>query len=166
MVCVACTADILLYHERSEKRNTRPTPLQKKKNIMKTVYCAVIAVLVSLASVSAKANTNKEKEAVTIAEKQVSVEYTGYNDNSVVFRVAFENPTAQKFSLIIKNEAGDVLYQGSYSDKSFSKAVHLLKEDSEMNPTFIVRVGSQRIERTFKVNTTSSATEEVVVVKQ
>jgi len=133
---------------------------------MKTVYCAVIAVLVSLASVSAKANTNKEKEAVTVAEKQVSVEYTGYNDNSVVFRVAFENPTAQKFSLIIKNEAGDVLYQGSYSDKNFSKAVHLLKEDSEMNPTFIVRVGSQRIERTFKVNTTSTASEEVVVVKQ
>ncbi|GGH62250.1 deoxyribodipyrimidine photolyase-like uncharacterized protein [Filimonas zeae] len=134
---------------------------------MKTVYCAVIAVLVSLVSVNtSKANNNKDKETVAIAEKQVSVTYTGYNDNSVVFRVAFENPTAQKFSLIIKNEAGDVLYQGSYSDTSFSKAVHLLKEDSEMNPTFIIRVGSQRIERTFKVNSTSSSTEEVVVVKQ
>lgn len=134
---------------------------------MKTVYCAVIAVLVSLATVNASKanNTNKEKEVTVVSEKQVSVEYTGYNDNSVVFRVAFENPTAQKFSLIIKNEAGEVLYQGAFTDAHFSKAVHLLKDESEMNPTFIVRVGSQKIERSFKVNTNSSVEDEVVVTK-
>lgn len=132
---------------------------------MKTVFCAVFAALVSLTVVSAKANNNKEKEVTVVSEKQVSIQYSGYNENSVVFRVGFENPTAQKFSLIIKNDAGDILYQGQFNDVNFSKAVHLLKDDSEMNPTFIIRVGNQRIERSFKVNTTSTAAEEVVVTR-
>ncbi|BAV05652.1 hypothetical protein [Filimonas lacunae] len=134
---------------------------------MKTVYCAVIALLVSLVAVpnSSKANTNKEKETTTVSEKQVTIQYTGYNENSVVFRVSFDNPTAQKFSLIIKNEAGDILYQGQYNEANFTKAVHLLKEADEMNPTFVIRVGNQRIERSFKVNSTSSSSEDVVVTK-
>ena len=57
-------------------------------------------------------NATKDKGKVTaITEDQLSVQYTGSNDNSVMFRVKFQNATAQKFSLIIKNDVGDVVYQ-------------------------------------------------------
>ncbi|SIS58241.1 hypothetical protein SAMN05421788_10166 [Filimonas lacunae] len=124
----------------------------------------VVALLLVCAPFLSKANANNEKE-VLLTEKQVSIQYAGYNDNSVVFRVKFENPTAQKFSLIIKNEAGDVLFQGKYSDTAFNKAVHILKEEAEMNPTFIIRVGNQKVEQTFSVSSNTDVVEDVVVTR-
>lgn len=110
-------------------------------------------------------NNENEKKEVLVSEKQVSVQYAGYNENSVVFRVKFDNPTAQKFSLIIKNESGDILFQGKYSDAAFNKAVHILKEESDMTPTFVIRVGSQKIEQTFSISSDADVRENVVVTK-
>lgn len=124
----------------------------------------VVAFLLVCAPFTSKAGEKNEKE-ILVSAKQVSVQYAGYNENSVVFRVKFDNPTAQKFSLIIKNEAGDVLFQGKYSDVAFNKAVHILKDEAEMNPTFIIRVGSQKIEQTFSVTSNTDVVEDVVVTK-
>lgn len=137
---------------------------------MKTNYRSVIALLVVLATAvfTAKANTiaDASKDAATVLEKQVSVKFEGNADNSVVFRVAFENPTAQKFTLIIKNDAGDVLYNGQFTDAHFSKAIHLLKDDSEMNPVFVIRSGNQKVEQAFKVSVNALNEDEVVVNRQ
>lgn len=137
---------------------------------MKTNYRLAIALLAVLiiTAFTSKANTNagKEETASALIEKQVSIQYSGTAENSVVFRVAFENPAAQKFSLIIKNDAGDVLYSGQFTDAHFSKAIHLLKEDSEMNPVFIIRAGNQKVEQAFKVNVNPVLEEEVIVSKQ
>lgn len=129
---------------------------------MKAVYAAVLALMI--APFAGKANTRSEKETAVVTEKQVSVQYAGASTNSVVFRVAFENPTLAKFTLIIKNEEGDILYQGKFNDEHFVKAVHLLKEESDMNPTFIVRAGDSKVERSFKV--TGGESEGGVVVTQ
>ncbi|GGH63039.1 hypothetical protein HNQ91_002613 [Filimonas zeae] len=129
---------------------------------------AAIAFLVAIASVvfAGKANAAEVKDNAAVLEKQVSVKYEGNAENSVVFRVAFENPTAQKFTLIIKNDAGDVLYTGQFNDANFSKAVHLLKEASEMNPVFVIRSGNQKVEQAFKVSVNANLESEVVVSKQ
>ncbi|GGH63061.1 hypothetical protein HNQ91_002608 [Filimonas zeae] len=136
---------------------------------MKTNYRFAIALFVTLvtAAFTSKANTIAEnKDNAAVLEKQVSVQYEGNAANSVVFRVAFENPTAQKFTLIIKNDAGDVLYNGQFNDAHFNKAIHLLKENSEMNPVFVIRSGNQKVEQAFKVNVNTDTEEEVVVTKQ
>ncbi|GGH74677.1 hypothetical protein HNQ91_004754 [Filimonas zeae] len=124
------------------------------------------ALVIAVMAVSAQAAEKNEKKETLVSAKQVSVQYAGYNDNSVVFRVKFDNPTAQKFSLIIKNDAGDVLFQGRYNDSTFNKAIHILKEESEMNPTFIIRVGNQKIEQTFSVTSNTDVVQDVVVTKQ
>lgn len=132
--------------------------------ITKSITAAVVAVLLLVASpFTSKANNNKEEAA--IIESQVSVQYAGASESAVMFRVQFANPGAQKFTLTIKNEAGDVLYRGHFTNANFSKTVHLLNEESEMNPVFIISAGDQKIERSFNVNRTSGTTEEVVVTK-
>jgi hypothetical protein len=136
---------------------------------MKINYRFAIAVLVVMVSAlfTVKANAAAStKDETAVLEKQVSVQYSGSEENSVVFRVAFENPNAQKFTLIIKNEAGDVLYNGQFNDAHFSKAVHLLKDQSEMNPVFIIRSGSQKVEQSFKVTVNADVESDVVVTKQ
>jgi hypothetical protein len=148
---------------------------QTKKEIMNTQSVRTVMARLTVAGFAAvvmliaspfnsKANDTKEKVA-TVSDKQVSVKYTGTNDNSVVFRVQFTNPTAQKFSFIIKNQAGDVLFSGQYTDVNFAKTVHLLKEEEEMNPTFIIRAGSQVIENSFSINSNVNVEEETVVTK-
>jgi hypothetical protein len=83
----------------------------------------------------------------------------------VVFRVQFNNPTAQKFSFLIKNEAGDILFSGQFTDVNFIKTIHLLKEEEDMNPTFIIRAGSQVIENSFSISSNTTVEEETVVTK-
>lgn len=131
---------------------------------MKAIYFLATVLTLMTAPFISKAGYNEknEKEAAVVTEKQVSVQYAGASSNSVVFRVSFENPAAAKFTLIIKNDEGDILYQGKFNDEHFVKAVHLLKEESDMNPTFIIRSGDSKVERTFKVTAGESDTDVVV----
>jgi len=135
-----------------------------RNTIAKSVAAGIVAVLLLVASpFTGKANNNKEEARF---ESQVSVQYAGASDNAVMFRVQFANPEAQKFTLTIKNEAGDVLYRGHFNNTNFSKTVHLLNEENEMSPVFIISSGDRKIERSFTVNRTTGTTEEVVVSKQ
>ena len=130
---------------------------------MKTMYSFFAAALLLIAvPFTGKANNNLT-ETTTISEKQVSVQYAGTNSNSVVFRVAFENSTAQPFTLIIKNEDGDILFQGKYTDAHFAKAIHLINDGNDITPTFIVRTEDQKFERSFKVSINNEEREQVIV---
>ena len=123
---------------------------------------AVAAVLVVSNPLSTLANGGHDKK-LGLTEEQVSVQYVGSNDNSVVFRVEFENPTSSKFWLIIKNDAGDVIYRKQFSDVHFAKSISFQKEESEIHPTFVIRNGENEIVRQFAV--TSTVTENTVVTK-
>lgn len=134
---------------------------------MKLLICAALSLTVSSACIpdTASAAPGKEKETATLSENQVTVNYVSYADNAVVFRVSVDNPAAVSFRLVIKNDAGDILFNGSYSDIRFDKAIHLIKEEDEISPVFIIRSGKQQIERSFKVSTAASGTEKVIVTR-
>lgn len=119
-----------------------------------------------LPSVTHAATNNDKKETATLSDKQVSVEYVTYVNNAVVFRVNVDNPAGISFRLVIKNDAGDILYNGAFTDVHFEKAIHLVKEEDEISPVFIIRSGKQQIERTFRVSSTTAGTEKVIVTKQ
>ena len=128
---------------------------------MKASFVSPLAKIVSafflgsalLLATPFSSNANNDKGKVTaISEDQLSVQYTGSNDNSVMFRVKFQNATAQKFSLIIKNDVGDVVYQDQFTTADFNKAVHILKDGEFNKATFIIRVGNQQIEQRFVIN--------------
>ena len=69
----------------------------------------------------------------------------------------------EKFWLIIKNDAGDVVYQQAYKDAHFSKTIRLPKEEGEMHPTFVIRTANDQVERKFVVN--RKVSEKVTVTK-
>jgi len=141
---------------------------------MKASFVSPLAKIVSafflgsalLLATPFSSNATKDKGKVTaITEDQLSVQYTGSNDNSVMFRVKFQNATAQKFSLIIKNDVGDVVYQDQFTTADFNKAVHILKDGEFNKATFIIRVGNQQIEQRFVINRNTEVVENVVVTK-
>lgn len=124
------------------------------------VLATATALLVSNPS---KANTIQDSKHVQPIDGQVSVKYTGSNSKTVVFRLSFENTNAERFWLIIKNDAGDVVYEEQFTDIHFDRNIFLDVEESKIKPTFIIRLKDQDIERKLSV-TKRTATEDGTAV--
>jgi hypothetical protein len=123
-----------------------------------SVLATAAALLVSN---PASANTIDDKSPVNA---QVSVKYTGSNSKTIVFRVNFENTTAEKFWLIIKNDAGEVVYEEQFTDLHFDRNVYLDVEETKIKPTFIIRLKDQDIERKLMVTKRNATVDGTAVV--
>jgi hypothetical protein len=123
----------------------------KNKYVANTLAAVAVALVFTIASPLASF-AGEGGKTTNLKDDQVSIQYVGSSDNQVVFHVEFENPTAEKFWLIIKNDAGDVVYRKQFSDVHFSKSICVVKEDTEIRPTFVIRNNNNEIVRKFAVN--------------
>jgi len=131
--------------------------------VVKAISAAAVTAVFFISNpIVSLANGGKNDKA-KLNDEQVTVQYVGANDNHVVFHINFQNPTGEKFWLIIRNDAGDVVYRKQFSDVNFSKSVYFENEQSEIRPTFIIRNNSNEITRQFAV--TKTITENTVVTK-
>ena len=124
------------------------------KAVAKIIAVALssIVILVSnpLASQANGGHTDSRKSSLT--DEKVSIKYIGSDNGQVIFHVEFENPTAEKFALIIRNDNGDVVYHQQFNDAHFSRNVYIDNVDSDIQPTFIIRgAGNTEIVRQFRV---------------
>ena len=126
-------------------------PVFANFNLRKSASVLAAAALLTLGSAKANANPIIEK-IISPTDKEVNVTFVGATDNSLVFHLDFDNKSGEKFSLIIKNDAGEVVYQATYNDIHFEKNIRIIKEDSEMHPTFVIRTSTEQVERKFSVN--------------
>jgi len=113
---------------------------------------ATVALLFVSNPLTSMAGTVKDKEKSAVVDEQVSVKYAGADEDTYLFRVEFSNPSAQKFSLIIKNDDGITVYNEKFSDVSFEKTFHLPKEGVDIQPTFIIRTANGDVKRSFFVS--------------
>ena len=120
------------------------------KTVAKAIAVALTALVVIVSNpLASQANGGSKK--VTLNDDQVSVKYVGTTDNKVVFQVAFENPTGEKFSLIIKNDNGDIVYHQQFNETHFAKNVYFENTESDIAPTFVIRNANNEIVRQFRV---------------
>jgi len=121
------------------------------KAVTKVLAVALTALVVIVSNpLASKANDGGSKKA-SINDAQVSVTYVGTADDNVVFQVQFDNPTGEKFSLIIKNDNGDVVYHQQFTGTHFAKNVYFENTDGEIEPTFIIRNSNNQVVRQFHV---------------
>lgn len=126
-------------------------PLFANLNLKKSASVLAAAALLTLGSAKLQAAPVIEK-IISPTDKNVNVTFVGATDNSLVFHLEFENKTGEKFYLIVKNDAGEIVYQASYNDVHFEKNIRIQKEDSEIHPTFVIRTANEQVERKFSVN--------------
>ena len=141
--------------------NTNSLNTRVVKGIAAAFAAVVILVSNPLTSQANGGGINNKKASLT--DEQVSVKYQGTSDNNVIFKVEFENPTAEKFWLIIRNDNGDVIFHQQFNDVHFSKSVFFQNTDSDIHPTFVIRNGNNEVIRQFAVNRT--LTENTVVTR-
>ena len=133
-----------------------------KNHAFKVIAVALTAVLFLFGSpLTSKANGGGSKHSPAIDEAQVCVTYQGVSDNSLVFKLDYENATGAKFWLIIKDDNGDIVYQQRFNNAHFGKTVYFQNTDTNINPTFVIRAGNDEIVRQFQVNKIMTETTEV-----
>jgi hypothetical protein len=135
-------------------------PVFSKFSFKKSASVFAAAALLSLGTATVQAAPIIEK-IISPSDKQVTVNFVGATDNSLVFHLEFENKTGEKFYLIVKNDAGDIVYQNSFNDVHFEKNIRIANEGTEMNPTFVIRTSTEQVERKFSVK--SKVSENYVV---
>ncbi len=126
-------------------------PVFANFNLKKSASVLAAAAMLTLGTAKLQAAPIIEK-IISPTDKQVTVNFVGATENSLVFHLEFDNKTGEKFYLIIKNDAGDIVYQNAYNDVHFEKNIRIPKEESEMHPTFVIRTASEQIEKKFSVD--------------
>ncbi len=130
-------------------------------NFAKSLSTVAAALLLTFATANTYAAPVKSTNVSNPAEELVSVNYVGSTENSFVFHVTYDNKSGEKFYLIVKNDAGEVVYEQSYKDSKFAKTIHIPKESDSMTPSFVIRTATTQVERKFVVN--RQVSENVVV---
>jgi hypothetical protein len=130
-----------------------------------TLALAATVVLFISNPLTSQARTIKDMTTPTaLSESQISVIYLGSNDNGLLFSVNFENPTGEKFWLILKDDAGDIIFRQQFNDVHFCRSLQLEKGDTEIqHPTFIIRKGNIESVHSFAVSL--ATTERITVTK-
>jgi hypothetical protein len=141
-------AAVTFFHSSTLNRNIMKPSL----NFAKSTSALATALLLTFATASAYAKPIKETKISNPAEKLVTVSYVGATESSFIFHVSFDNRSGEKFWLIVKNDAGDVVYEQAYKDSHFDKAILIPKESDAITPSFVIRTANTSVERKFVVN--------------
>jgi hypothetical protein len=95
-----------------------------------------------------------------------SVQFAGSAVNGLMFDVKINNLNGDKFKLVVRNGEGEVLFSKDYADKTFSKKIKILKDDS-YGSTFSFNIVSDNkaLETTYQVNATTKVVDDVIITK-
>jgi hypothetical protein len=124
----------------------------------------VTAAILACAPTQTKANANRNIEIIS-NENTASVQFTGSTENAYMLIVNVNNPKGDKFTLVIHDEDGQVLYSKDYTDISFKKQVKILRTDDSNRYSISIHSSNQKLENTFSISAVTKTFEDVVVTK-
>ena len=129
-------------------------------NINKTFI--VIAAVV-LSSFSTIPDVKKEKKDINGAQ----LEYLGKTKNLPVFRLVIENPSLTIFSIIVKDDQGDIIYSESLRGNSIARTYKLDTDNTDLinGTSFHLTNTSNHLTTVFKVQQLTKNIEEINVTE-
>jgi len=140
-----------------------------KRTIVKIVSKKFIPALIFTAAMLACAPTQAKANAKNIEiisnENTASVQFTGSTDNAYLLNVNVKNPKGDKFTLVIQNEDGDLLFSKDYSDTAFAKKIRILKTGDNNRYNISIRSSNKELENHFFISTVTKTVDDVVVTK-
>jgi hypothetical protein len=130
-----------------------------KKLFLGSILFAVI-LLSSQSNATAAVTDFRSDSALSVNKPEyVFVKYVGSTEDGLFFNVKYNNEKGQNFDILITDEDGETLYEGSFSDKFFDKKF-LLPEDSDASlVTISLKSGKDNFIKSYSVksNTVKSA---------
>lgn len=131
------------------------------KTILRSKFVMTVFLLIVVQAATAQTRAVAVMEPL---EAAATVKHIGNPPGSMVFQVQYDNQSGDKFSLIIKDNDGAVLFQDVYSGKKFDKKFQLPQAQADKLKFIIRGIGNNHLQ-TFEVNTNTRLVEEIVVKK-
>jgi hypothetical protein len=94
--------------------------------------------------------------------KSAVVKHVGTQQEKLAFQVQLDNESGEKFSLTIRDEAGNALFQNVFTDKKFDKKF-LIEKGENTKLSFIIRSLRDNQTQTFEASTVTRYVEDYVV---
>jgi len=141
---------------------------QTVNNIAKKLFLGSILTAVIFLSAQNKAIATGTYNDSTIKENmagKVLVKYIGNSEDGLFFNVKYSNETGKYFDVVIKDESGEILYEGNFNDKNFDKKFLLPKDHDVSALSIAVNAGKNYFVQSYSVITKTNSSKEVVVSK-
>lgn len=106
-----------------------------------------------------------QTDTATAGFPGTAVTFLGTKDDTVLFSVACQNPTGDKFCLLIRDQDGNQLYQLVFKDKDFHRQFRLPRADKSQVAFTFRNYRQADITKTFQINVNSRLVEDVAVRK-
>jgi hypothetical protein len=141
------------------------------RTFVKTVSQKFIPALIIAASVFAfaplQSKANKSNQAIEIIsnENTASVKFAGSTDDALFLDLKVNNPNGDKFTLVILDNNGIVLFTKAYTDTSFTKKIKILKDEDNSRYNISIRSVNKGLENNFAVSAVSRTIDDVTVTK-
>lgn len=116
-----------------------------KKQFVQAIVKGIILSGILTAGTFIQANANNSGEAVA-AKASAEFTYAGSSKDQASFNIKFNNPSGEKFTLLVLDAKGDLFFKESYASKDFTKRFVLSKEDAE-KLTFRIQTGKQSFDQ-------------------
>jgi hypothetical protein len=85
--------------------------------------------------------------------KAASIKHISTTTDKVIFQLSLDNEAAERFSVSIRDNDGNTLFQDFYSDKKFDKKFVFDKTADLSKLTFVIRSLKDNVTQVFEVNT-------------
>lgn len=132
------------------------------KKFITAVFLSASLFLVSATNKAIASNNNIE----LVSGEKSSIMLTANNNDALLFRLKVKNENSNKFIVTIKNEAGDLLFSGTFSDIDFEKQFKLLKGEQENNKYYInITSNNKSLEDSYVVSSTVRTVNDVSINK-
>ncbi|MFT3704035.1 MAG: hypothetical protein QM802_16835 [Agriterribacter sp.] len=134
----------------------------KPRSFFSAARKSVIAIAVAVITLPAVAGTIKKVDPV---EETAAVKYIGSEAQTMLFNVKYNNATASKFIVTIKDQDGITLFQSSFTDVVFDKKFSLPKGTDASKIVFTISDKKNNYSESFEISTQTRVVEDVVVKK-
>lgn len=121
----------------------------KKQSVQAIVKGMILSgILTAGTFIQASANNNAGEAAA--AKAAAEIKFAGSSKDQASFSIKFNNPTGEKFTLLVLDAKGDLFFKESYASKDFAKRFVLAKEDAE-KLTFRIQSGNQSFDQNISL---------------
>jgi hypothetical protein len=96
---------------------------------------------------------------------EAAVRHQGSIGNKEYFSIAIPNEKGEKFSILVKDEKGAIVFNDVFQVKNFKRSFQFEKLVNKSKLTFIIRTLRDNSEQVFEVNSKVFTVEQVEITK-
>lgn len=103
-----------------------------------TFLVAFILVTMVLVNTPFAGSANSSDSVKKLQENATTVKLAASDNSTLAYNIKVNNASGEKFTLVIHNQEGEIVFIKSYTDKSYSKQIRLERKDNNSRYFFSI----------------------------